>query len=129
MSLEAFVKHVNEMFELKIFSFVPCPICKKELGNINKRITRSDTYNYRFEYVLYMLHYYLVRINSDIANDINIRFDLMDKLLKTIVKYKSTLLVNDMINNVIKNKLKTMSDEWPKANLYYYELYETQIKN
>jgi uncharacterized protein YbaR (Trm112 family) len=75
--LESFIKHTNDTFELKIFSFVCCPVCKQDLENINKRITRSDTYNYRFEYVLYMLHYYLVRINSDIANDI-------DRILKPV---------------------------------------------
>ena len=128
LSLEAFVKQTNELFELKIFSFVSCPICKKELI-INKRTTRSVTYNIRFEYALYMLHYYLTRIDSDVATDIKIRHGLMDKLFKTVVKYKSTLLANDRLNKVIKNKLKTMSEDWPKANLYYYDLYETQIKN
>ena len=129
LTLESFIKHTNEMFELKIFSFVSCPVCKKELESINKRITRSDTYNYRFEYVLYMLYHYLSIINNDTTNDINIIYDLLDKLLKIIVKFKSTLLKNDKFNKVIKNKLKTMSKTWSKANLYNYELYETQIKN
>ena len=103
-------------------------MCKKEIENHNKRITRSDTYDYRFEYVLYMLNYYLYFINYDTTNDINTIENLLDKLLKITVKFKSTILKNDKLNEIIKNKLKTMSKTWTKANLYYYELYGTQLK-
>jgi hypothetical protein len=128
LSLESIIKHTVEKFELEIFTFVSCPVCKTEIENHNKRITRSDTYNYRFEYVLYMLNYYLCFINYDTTNDINRIENLLDKLLKIAVKFKSTILKNDKLNEVIKNKLKVMNKTWSKANLYYYELYGTQLK-
>ena len=101
-TIESLIEHTDEMFELTIFSFILCPVCKKEIEKHNKRITRSDTYNYRFEYVIYMLNYYLYFINHDTTNDINKIENLLDKLLKIAVKFKSTILKNDKLNEVIK---------------------------
>ena len=125
-TLESIIKHTNETIELNIFCFIFCPVCKTALENHNKILTRNDTYNYRFEYVLYMLNHFILIINN--TDDLIILYGLIDKLLKITVKFKSIILKNDKLNKLIKNKLKTISENWSKANLYHYELYGTQIQ-
>ena len=128
MNIQSLIKHTDEMIELNIFFFISCPVCKKEIENHNKRITRSDTHKFRYNFAVYMLNYYLFLINNDTSNDIYAIQNLLEKIMKIVVKFKSILLKNERFSKFIKNKLKIMNGIWPKANLYYYEIYGTQLK-
>jgi hypothetical protein len=127
LRLDSLIEEFVDVTTFSIFTYIGCPICKKEIVKHNKRITRRDTYDHRFNYVVYMLNYYLTIINTD-ETDLNMIHDLMDDMFKVVVKYKSTILKNDKFNKLIKNKLEKMKEDWPKANLYHYEIYGTQIQ-
>jgi len=47
--LNSQIDHVDEMFKLRIYTYIDCPVCKKEIKKHNKRITRSRTYNHRLK--------------------------------------------------------------------------------
>ena len=120
----------SDIFSTEIFlsSYkVKCPQCRAKI-RIKKSITRSDTEEARWYFIIKNLRTYVNLIDS--IDDFELKKNKIRKMFIFIKKNKLLLRKRQFLK-YFRRKLKLLyfEDNWGTANEYYFNIFGTQIIN
>jgi hypothetical protein len=104
----------------------PCPQCRQNINNV-KPITRADTFFARG--ISLINNYNNLLYAADLAETIEEKLDMFDVIFSGFVSNKNLIKNDNFYLNVLCKKLKELYTlyNWKKANLYHFELFNTQL--
>lgn len=114
----------NYYIDLSIYGQLLCPICKINL-KYNKILTRSNTFYFRNKFLLDVLEYYILLLDSE--EDIYKCQKYLDKICKILVQNKDIIKKNKILAYMVEKNLSKLKDEWKPSNIYYYQIFDKQI--